>query len=86
MKNGALTGSPWRFASSTCPISWTKRSTTRPMPNHQPPIQTYTAADTKIENRNFALKSTAPNFTSSAPTAASGARIFFSRSRSPDRG
>ena len=44
------------------------------------------AADTKIENRNFALKRTAPNLTSNAPTAANGAQSFFSRSRSPLRG
>ena len=40
MKTGADTGSPCRFASSTCPISWTNSNTTSPIPNHQPPIQT----------------------------------------------
>ena len=40
MNIGADTGSPWCLASITWPISCTKSSTTSPIPNHQPPIQT----------------------------------------------
>src|SRR6266550_55732 len=81
MKSGAETGSPCRFASSTCPISWTNSNTTSPIPNHQPPIQTYTAADTHIEKRNLNLSRTTPNLARNAPIAAIGAQILRKRPR-----
>src|SRR2546425_10016695 len=73
-KSGAETGSPCRLASTTCPISCTNSNTTSPIPNHQPPIQTYTAADTNIEKRNLNLSSTTPNLARNAPIAAIGAQ------------
>src|SRR6266576_1793540 len=81
MKSGADTGSPCRFASRTCPISCTNSNTTSPIPNHQPPIQTYTAADTNIEKRNLNLSRTKPNLARNAPIAAMGAQILRKRPR-----
>src|SRR5207249_5561710 len=48
--------------------------TTSPIPNHQPPIQTYTAAETNIEKRNLNLSRTTPNLARNAPIAAIGAQ------------
>jgi hypothetical protein len=36
MNTGALTGRPWRFASSACPASCTNSKATKPSANFQP--------------------------------------------------
>ena len=38
LAKSAEAGIPWRRSSSTCPISWTSRSRTKPTPNLQPQI------------------------------------------------
>ena len=84
MNSGADAGTPWRRSSSTCPISWTKISTTSPTPNHQPPSSAYAPTETIIDAptvKIFSLKRIAPNLTRNAPAAAIGAQIRFSRSR-----
>ena len=36
MKSGALAGTPWRRSSKTCPSSWTKIRSTKPIANGSP--------------------------------------------------
>ena len=76
MNSGAETGSPWRFASMTCPISWTNSSTIEPDPEPPAADPDVDAAETNIENRNLNLSRTTPNFARKAPTAAIGAHAL----------
>ena len=39
MKSGALAGTPWRRSSITCPSSWTKIRSTKPIANGSPQSQ-----------------------------------------------
>ncbi len=78
MKSGAEAGTPCRRSSSTCPISCTKISPTRPTPNHQPPSSAYAPTDTSIDAptlKIFSFQRTAPNLAMNAPAAAIGAQI-----------
>ena len=76
MKIGALTGMPCRFASSTCPISWTNMRSTNPTANFQPQNSVYAATETSIvaevvmtlilaiaKKMNLNLRSSAPSTT-----------------------
>jgi len=72
MKVGQDACSPWRRASSQCPISCTKISRTTPIPHCQPPSSAYAAAEMKIEKN---LTKTKPNLTASPPRKAIGAQI-----------
>ena len=79
MNTGALTGRPWRFASSACPASCTNNSTTNPSANFQPHSSEYAPIEITIESEvvttlNLKIaKRMYLNFSRKAPTTISGA-------------
>ena len=87
MNMGAETGSPWRFASSTCPSSCTRIRKTKPTANCQPHRSAYAPIETIIEPATVKilnLKSAAKmnfSFQIAKPIAAIGAHSLRSTSR-----
>ena len=89
MNRGALAGTPWRLSSKTCPSSWTKIRSTKPIAKGSPQIHVYAAIETSIEapvvtTLNF--RSRPPNFRSRKPRPTIGAVSLAQRSPIPDRG
>ena len=91
MKSGALARTPSRRSCTTCPISWTSRSSTKPIANCQPQISEYAAIDTSIEPEvvrilsfgriSSSAFSFTPSFAMSTPSAASALPSRFQRDR-----